>query len=156
MDGNTSSRPDTGFIAIIVLVVVVATWLLLTPLVPSVAAASLHRFHLKSRSFAVWAIQFPIPTMYNFANRYEVRRVPAGLIDPILEENTKRYLNHFPARVLTFFNTRHRHLNEGTDRWVTIESTYRGQTVETRFHAKPKEDAKGFDLIRLPQAEPEP
>jgi hypothetical protein len=156
MDANTSSRHDTGFIAIVALVAVIAIWLLLTPVVPSIASASLNRFHLRSRSFAVWAIQFPIPTMYNFANRFEVRKVPVGPIDPILEENGKRYLNHFPARVLTFFNTRYRHLNEGTDRWVTIESSYRGQTVTTRFHAKPKADAQGFDLIRLPQAEPEP
>jgi len=143
------SRPDLGFLAIIGLLVVVVIWLILTPIVPAVASASMHRFHLRSGSFAAWAIQFPIPTMYNFANRFEVREIPRGLIDPIADETEKRYINHFPARVLTFFNTRYRYLHDGKDRWVTIDTTYRGQTVETRMHASPKENGKGFDLIRL-------
>lgn len=151
--GKGSSRVDFGFVAIVALVGVIVLWLLLTPLVPTIASATLHRFHLRSSSFAVWAVQFPIPTMYNFANRFEVRKIPTGIVDPILETSEKRYLNHYPARVATFFNTRYRHLHDGQDCWVTIESTYRGQRVETRFHVQPKEDAKGFDLIRLDDAE---
>jgi len=142
-------KRDPFFLAIISFVIAIVIWLILTPIVPAVASVSMHRFHLRSRSFATWAIQFPIPTMYNFANRYEVREIPQGLIDPIADETEKRYVNHFPARVLTFFNTRYRYLHDGKDRWVTIDTTYRGQTVETRMHASPKENGKGFDLIRL-------
>lgn len=150
-----SRHRDFGFIAIVVLVGVIVAWLILTPLVPSVASATLHRFHLRSGSFVAWAIQFPIPTMYNFANRYEVRKLPPGLVDPILEKSEKRYLNHFPSRVATFFNTRQRHLHDGQDRWITIESAYRGQLVETRFHAQPKEGGSGFDFVRLDDVEPD-
>ena len=144
-----SPEPDPFFSAIVGLIVAIVIWLILTPIVPQVAAASMHRFHLRSRSFAVWAIQFPIPTMYNFANRFEVREIPLGLIDPIADETEKRYINHFPSRVLTFFNTRQRYLGDGKDRWVTIDTTYRGQTIETRMHASPKEGGQGFDLLRL-------
>ena len=148
-----SRRFDFGFIAIIALVGVIVLWLLLTPLVPAVASATLHRFHLRSSSFSVWAIQFPIPTMYNFANRFEVREIPLGIVDPILEESERRYLNHYPSRVVTFFNTRYRHLHDRQDRWITIESAYRGQRLETRLHAHLREDGEGFDLIRLDDGE---
>lgn len=143
---------DYGFIAIVALSIVIAIWLLLMPWVPAIASSTMNRFHLRGDSFAWWAIQAPIPSMYNFANRFEVREFPAGLVDPILDTTEKRYINHFPTRVLTFANTRYRFLAEGKDRWVTIDSTYRGQTVETQFHAKKLEDA-GFELVRLPSQE---
>lgn len=143
---------DYGFIAIVVMVLVVAVWLLLMPFVPAIASATLHRFHLRSESFLWWAIQQPIPSMYNFANRFEVREFPPGLVDPILDSPEKRFINHFPTRVLTFANTRYRLLHKGQDRWITIDSTYRGQTLETRFHAKALE-GDGFELVRLPSQE---
>ncbi len=147
--GPGSGRPDWGFAMIVALIAVVTIWLLLTPLVSSVALASMHRFHLRSRSFAVWAVQFPIPTMYNFANRYEVREVPWGLIDPIADQSKWRYLNHFPARVVTFVDTRYRYLHAGTDRWFAIDTSYRGQRIETRMHAEPLTNGTGFALRRL-------
>jgi len=148
-DPRDLARPrDYGFIVIVALVVVMTTWLLLMPLVPAIASATLRRFHLRTGSFLTWAIQQPIPSMYNFANRYEVREFPPGLVDPIIDTAEKRYINHFPSRVLTFANTRYVHLAAGEDRWVTIESSYRGQAIETRFHAKAKA-AGGFELVRL-------
>ena len=152
-DPRDLARPrDYGFIVIVALVVVMTTWLLLMPLVPAIASATLRRFHLRTGSFLTWAIQQPIPSMYNFANRYEVREFPPGLVDPIIDTAEKRYINHFPPRILTFANTRYQYLIEGEDRWVTIDSTYRGQTVETRFHAKAL-DGGGFELVRLPSLE---
>lgn len=139
---------DLGFKAIVALAIVVAIWLLLMPWVPAIASSTMHRFHLRSGSFTWWAIQQPIPSMYNFANRYEVRELPPGLLDPILETSDKRYINHFPARTLTFANTRFRYLHEGQDRWMTIDSSYRGQTLESRYLAQHRESG-GFDLILL-------
>ena len=144
-----TDHPDIGFIAIVVLVAAVATWLIMTPLSHAVASASMHRFHLRSRSFAAWAVQFPIPTMYNFANRYEVREIPWGLMDPLADQSERRYLNHFPARVVTFVDTRYRYLHPGTDRWFAIDTSYRGQRIETRMHAEPLTPGKGFVLRRL-------
>lgn len=144
---------DVGFRSIVALVAIVVIWLLLTPLVPSIARASMQRFHLRGESFWVWAVQFPIPTMYNFANRYQISELPPDLVDPVLIESDKRYINHFPTRVVTFFNTRYRYLNAGTDRWLTIETTYRGQRIESQFHVKAKEGDQGFDLLRLADTE---
>ncbi len=146
-------RLDAGFIAITGLVALISIWLLLTPCVPSIASATMRRFHLSSSSFLAWAIQFPIPAMYNFANQYEVRQLPPGLVDPILEESEKRHLNHFPARVLTFADNRYFLLHDGKDRWVTIETSYRGQQIETAMHARPTENGQGFELVRLGERE---
>ncbi|TWU59408.1 hypothetical protein Poly51_21960 [Rubripirellula tenax] len=160
MNETTTLRRDYGFLAIAALVIVNAIWLLLMPWVPAIAESTLRRFHLASSSFGVWAVQFPIPSMYNFANRTRVDALPPGLIDPILANplstNTdqrdapeRRYINHFPIRVLTFADTRWRNLHDGKDRWYELESTYRGQRIETRLHAKPDADvAGGFVLVR--------
>ncbi len=150
----SSPRRDYAFIAIVALVLLNAAWLLLMPVVPAIASTTLHRFHLRSRSFPLWAIQQPIPAMYNFGNRFEVRKVPPdfispGFLEPIIDTNRKRYINHFPTRIFTFANTRYRYLADGQDRWLIIDSTYRGQSIETTIHAKPREDG-GYDMIFLP------
>lgn len=155
-------KRDYGFIAIVGLVVINAVWLLLMPWVPAVASTTLNRFHLRSGSFVAWAIQFPVPSMYNFANRFQVSTMPPGslarMVDPILIEPLDgsspaiatefRYINHFPTRVLTFADMRYRSLNGGNECWLTIDSTYRGQRLESVFHAKSNPDG-GFDFIRL-------
>ena len=144
-------KRDPFFAVILFGVGAVVVWLLLTPFVPGVARATMKRFHLRGDSFVMWSAQAPIPAMYNFANRFEVREVPDDIMGmmPILDlepkESEKRYINHFPARLLTFANTRYELLHPGEDRWVTIETTYRGQRFETKIHAKPVDG--GFEWI---------
>lgn len=141
------SNRDYGFIAIVTFVVAVAIWLLLMPLVPAIASATLHRFHLRNNSFVSWAIQFPIPAMYNFANRYQVRdRLEDSQAD--FDRASVRMVNHFPSRIFTFADGRYMYLRHGEDRWLTIESSYRGQSLRSHFHAEPRGDG-GFDLHRL-------
>ena len=135
-------------LVIVTLVVTIAIWLLLMPVVPAIASATLHRFHLRTHSFAVWAMQFPIPAMYNFANRYEVQADQASLETHSGTPFQGRMVNHFPTRIFTFADGRYLHLRHGEDRWLTIESSYRGQTLRTRFYAKPV-DEHGFELRRL-------
>lgn len=157
-------KRDYGFLAIMTLVAINAVWLLLMPWVPTIASATLHRFHLRSSSFGAWAIQFPIPSMYNFANHFEVSKFPPGMVDPILADplesgpadplTRSRYINHFPFRIITFANTRYRFLHDGRDRWVTLESTYRGQSIETQIHCQADGNG-GFQVIPLDAPENE-
>ncbi|MCP4890083.1 MAG: hypothetical protein GY904_26200 [Planctomycetaceae bacterium] len=144
-----SEERDYGMLVIVMLIVTIAIWLLLMPVVPAIASATLHRFHLRTPSFAAWAMQFPIPAMYNFANRYKVEADQVSLgSSPETVPLDGRMVNHFPARIFTFADGRYLHLRHGEDRWLTIESSYRGQGLRTRFHAEPAEDF-GFDLHRL-------
>ncbi|KAA5544488.1 hypothetical protein FYK55_09160 [Roseiconus nitratireducens] len=143
---NSQAR-DPLFPVLLLAIGAVTAWLLLTPWVPAVAQATMKRFHLRSRSFAAWALQAPIPAMYNFANQYEVRELPEDLIVSFLEpESNRRYINHFPLRVLTFADGRYRHLRPGKDRWVTVWTRYRGQQIKTVIHAKPV-GGGGFEWI---------
>tara|TARA_R110002049_G_scaffold2750_9_gene22373 strand:- start:43752 stop:44213 length:462 start_codon:yes stop_codon:yes gene_type:complete len=133
---SPTQKTDLGFIAIMILVGVVVVWLLLTPLVPSVSLATMRRFHLGSESFTKWAMQFPIPAMYNFANQYEMRSLPPDLVDSILDPDKDGYLNHFSARVVTFADGRYHNLREGKDRWFVLRSDYRGRSLESHWHLK--------------------
>lgn len=149
---NESAEPkrDHVFSVIVVLVVMVVLWLLLTPIVPAIARSTMNRFHLQGESFVWFAVQQPIPAMYNFANEYEVRDFPEGFVESFLDTSQRRYINHFPARVMTFANTRYTLQVDGTDRWVTLWSTYRGQSIESRFHIKPIGENR-FELVRETQ-----
>ncbi len=135
-------------LVIVMLIVTIAIWLLLMPIVPAIASATLHRFHLRTSSFTVWAMQFPIPAMYNFANRYKVQADQVSSTPSDTVPLDGRMVNHFPARIFTFADGRYLHLRHGEDRWLTIESSYRGQSLRTHFHAEPTEEY-GFELHRL-------
>ncbi|QEF96660.1 hypothetical protein Mal15_06880 [Stieleria maiorica] len=148
MDSNEPhSRRDPLFVLILLGVGVVSVWLLLMPFSPAIARATMKRFHLSTDSFAWWAVQAPVPAMYNFGNRYEIRDLPEGLITPVIDASRPRYINHFPTRVLTFANGRYSLLHPGQDRWVTLWSSYRGQTLITKIHAKPIGEGR-FKWIR--------
>lgn len=148
MDAQTHKRSrDPLFGVIVAGMVCVAVWMLLMPFYPAIARMSLRRFHLSTESFAVWAAQAPIPSMYNFGNQYEIRDLPEGLITPVLDSTRPRYINHYPTRILTFANGRYALLRKGQDRWTTFWSSYRGQRLETKVHAKPVGEGR-FEWVR--------
>jgi hypothetical protein len=139
---------DWGFRAIVVLVALIAVWLLWMPWSVEITRITMRRFQLQTNSFLMWAVQFPIPAMYNFANEAEIDPYPPGLVDPIFAESETRYLNHFPVRCITFGDGRYHYLQEGRDRWITVETRYRGRRLESRFHAHVNPDGR-VELIRL-------
>ncbi|MGI9474824.1 MAG: hypothetical protein ACR2NZ_25055 [Rubripirellula sp.] len=149
--GETAQR-DYGFIAIVALAGLVAIWLLLMPWVPSVASHVLKRFQLQTPSFIGWAMQFPIPSMYNCANECKVQSLPPGLADPVIDDGW-RHVNHFPARIITFADGRYHHLLPREDRWFRLKSSYRGQTLESTIHLEPIGKRGRFRLIRLSSKE---
>ena len=136
-------RRDYGFLGIVTLVAVVAVWLLLLPVVPAIQIATMKRFHLATGSFAGWAIQQPIPSMYNFANRLEAHLPPR---EPP-EAPLWNYTNHFPPRLFTCGYERRNVLRLNKELWLTAESSYRGQQVSTTFNLVPQ--AGGFQVRRV-------
>ena len=142
-------RPrDLTFRIIIGLVVVVTLWILATPFVPAVGMVSMKRFHLRTDSFTGWAALQIVPSMYNFGNTVEIFDRPASQRNPVFVSERPRYMNHFPARRLTFADGRYHVLSPGQDRWLTINSTYRGQALKTQWHVAPI-GAGAFELKRL-------
>ena len=147
-DHERTKRPrDPFFVLIVSTVAIISIWLLLMPLSPAITRVTLKRFHLSSDSFSQWSIQAPIPAMYNFCNRYEVHYLPKKFIVPAYNSRKPRYLNHFPAYVLTSAIGRHAFLRRNKDCWLTIWSSYRGQHLETTIHAKQIADGH-FQWVR--------
>lgn len=135
---------DREYRLITLLVVVVALWLLAMPFSRFVQQTTLNRFHLQTRSFLVWAIQAPVPAMYNFHNRYRVEPRPQDSTSP--GEPLTGTVNHFPVRLYTFGETRRFMIRDRTRHMLTVESRYRGHSLTTRWVAVPNA-AGGLDLI---------
>lgn len=161
-------KDDPIYAAIVAMVMFVVLWLLMTPLVPRVAMETMRRFHLRSSNYAVWAAQFPIPAMYNFANRVRFANLdlsenqkdpssPAGNTPasntlanstPASTEPTMspwRYVNHFPTRVITFADGRYRYMRKRQRHRFELESRYRGQTLRSVYELGNGDD-RGFKL----------
>ncbi|QDT11117.1 hypothetical protein [Planctomycetes bacterium K23_9] len=138
--------PDVGFVAIVFLVIAISTWLLLMPAVPAIAQTTINRFHFRTASFSQWAIQQPIPAMYNLANRFQVTQRSADGSDQVLASGM---VNHFPARKITFANGRYRNLKTRCACDLQVTSSYRGLQQRTQFHIEPQSDG-GFVMSRSP------
>jgi hypothetical protein len=138
-----AKRFDLGYSLILGLVALVTCWLLALPFSTFVQRTSLNRFHFQTRSFASWAIQQPIPAMYNFYNRYEADQVSRGNSVIPASQGT---LNHFPLRIVTFGDNRAFILWPESPRTIDIHTSYRGQSLHTRWKASPTTDG-GFRIV---------
>lgn len=138
-------KHDFGFYAILLLILIVACWLLSLPFCRFIQRASLNRFHLQTRSFTLWAIQQPIPAMYNFHNRYEIRPSPWRKDSPGQSYSERGTVNHFPLRLFTFGDNRAIFLSSPEPRQIDIWSSYRGEELHTRWTATPS-SPNGFEL----------
>lgn len=145
---------DALTLSMITLVVGVSVWILAMPVCRPIQSATLGRFHLCTPTYMAWAAQQPIPSMYNFENRYwlfagsapedgsEVARRIAE--DQWLES---RVVNHFPGRLLTFGDGRYRLLGKGESCHLVLRSCYRGNQLATVWSASASPRG-GFDLSR--------
>jgi hypothetical protein len=141
---------DGFYYVILSMVAAIALWLVSMPFCKFVQRTTINRFHLQTESFAVWAIQQPIPAMYNLYNRYEVRPSPwKPEPDASEPDNTGHSgtVNHFPLRMFTFGDNRKVFLPPEEIREIDIWSSYRGETLHTRWVATPSQDG-GFDLMQ--------
>jgi hypothetical protein len=127
------------------LLVALAAWLALLPLVPAIQRTTLRRFQMQTPRFWQWAVQQPIPAMYNAENRFRIqtKRTAAEHVS----NRPMRHLNHFPFRVFTFGDGRFDYLRHASPVSLHIESAYRGHRVATTWEAIPR--AEGGHVIRL-------
>ena len=140
----SNGRPDWTYRSIIVLIAAVAVWLLSMPFCPFIQRTALRRFHLQTDSFAAWAMQAPVPAMYNFHNRYRIESQPWDAT--FFERPVTGSINHFPVRLYTFAETRPLLLPQTNRRMLTVQSRYRGQTLTTRWTVTELRDG-GYELV---------
>lgn len=118
-------------------VLLIAGWLVSLPLSPFTQKTTAERFHLRTGSFAGWALQQPVPPMYNLENRYWFARRPLSaeeLTDSPPADVESMVVNHYPVRVATFADTRLRLFGTAPEGWLYVRSVYQQMELTSGFH----------------------
>ena len=141
---------DVASKILLTVIVGVSIWIAALPLSSTVQETYLRRFHLSSPNFAVWAIQQPVPAMYNFENRVWASQMPADFVelydsmhpDPTHGQSTNAAeqdkgietdpVNHFPTRAFTFGHTRS-FLKQYPLSYFYLRSRYRDLEIRSGF-----------------------
>jgi hypothetical protein len=139
---------DAPALAIVLLILIYTIFILMLPLSQTVQRAAESRFHLAGWSFASWIAFQPVPSMYNFENRWEVvfdTTTPGR--NPSCPDRMSGFINHhvynrllLPGGRLWFENCA-----PATVRFI---SKYRGTTVETTYTVRHGPGAHGLIVSR--------
>lgn len=146
-------KRDFHSLVLLAIIGVIAVWLIVLPLSPTVQHATINRFHLTTGSFAVWSLQQPIPPMYNLENQYwySPRKLTRGeLTDPPPPGVKTGYVNHFPARMITCASGRLMMLDNQRDCWFYLKSGYQASERITTYRL---DSARGSNALRLRRVE---
>jgi hypothetical protein len=129
------SDRDRGSALFLVIILLVAVWLMGMLFTTAIPRATMNRFHLRTESFLAWSIQQLIPSMYNLENEFAF--VPDGPVpDSVLSFSRTANLNHFPLRVVTFFDYRYGLFHAGNGGSLRVTSRYREQSLTTRWQVR--------------------
>jgi hypothetical protein len=115
---------------------------------PRVAAFAMRRFQLADDDFLFWAVFAPAPFMYNFDNRVTVSQRPLSRAE-LVDAGPAQWLvlNHYPARVLTYFDLRRRAFARPSTSYVYLESRYREQRVVTGYRVSYPTEGSGASAV---------
>ncbi len=125
-------------------------WLIALPFCRFEQRALLERFHLQTESFAAWCLQQPIPAMYNAYHRFEGQETSADAASAGNRVILQGTVNHFPVRLLTFGDNRPLFLANDPPRVLEAWSSYRGQSIHTRWTSAPGPDGFKVSVEVLP------
>ncbi len=161
---------DLTSATLLALLTLAAFWIMLLPFNQTVQKTFLARFHLDSASFSIWAMQQPIPSMYNFENRVWISskpitqsdlhqtisnhknsipqiETPATLLTDLKNTETEQ-INHFPTRAFTFGKTRWILKQQAETRYYYLSSRYRNIEHRSAYRLSPISDRQ-FEVTRL-------
>ncbi len=128
-----------GALALYLLCTVVSVYLLLLAVLPALQRTLMRNFHLRTPSYLLWALQQPVPNMYNFKNEL--------MLEIPMQET--RYVNHYPIQLVTNPWNRHIYFWNYGHTVLRVRSTYRGVRVVTRYRlsAQPKPAVIGLEIV---------
>jgi hypothetical protein len=118
--------------------VLCALWQLALPFVPWVQRCLAEKYHLRTPNFALWALQQPVPCMYNMANEVVTCSYPvnASVFDDLGALRTGSvWMNHYPVRRFTWAIERDFAFPKG-ESYMVARSRYRGLDYRTVWHLK--------------------
>jgi hypothetical protein len=155
---------DASSAVLLTAIIGVAIWIVALPLSSSVQETYLKRFHLTTPSFVTWAIQQPVPAMYNLENRFWFRRtrltqdeldlLATGEPDCVGADQSEDAepiqtdaINHFPTRTFTFAYSR-LFLKRDTSGYFYLRSRYRDREIRSLYQVVPLTESE-FAVKRL-------
>ena len=141
MVSNSSSKQQPTIVAF-------SSFIVLMPLSETVRVAALERFELARWPLAAWMLFQPLPSMYNFENRWDVSTARPGPCP----ERIAGFINHHVYNRIALFNWRAHFRQCQLPAWVRFRSTYAGTTVETSYRVDGGPDGRG--LIVTPMRGP--
>ncbi len=131
------------------MLLMISCWLVGMTFTRSIPRATMERFHLQTPSFAFWSAQQLIPSMYNLENEFEFESdVPAA--ESLTGYTKVRYLNHFPLRVVTYFDYRYGLFHAGNGGNLVVTSRYRDQSLTTRWRIRRIGNELHLELVNSP------
>jgi len=137
-----AEKPDRAALFLLSAMLFFSCFILLLPLSATVRRAGLQRFQLARWPLAAWIAFQPLPSMYNFENRWEVIRPPGGPCS----EQVGGFVNHHVYNRIALFNGRIRFVQCPLPAWVHFRSTYMGTTVETTYRLDSGPDQHGLTV----------
>ena len=128
-----------GALSLYLLCALVSVYLVLLSVSPPIQRTLMRNFHLRTSSYAAWAVQQVVPNMYSFKNEL--------LLEIPMQE--KRYVNHYPIQLVTNLWNRNIYFWNYGHTVLRVRSTYRGVRVVTRYRlvADPKDLRIDMEII---------
>ncbi len=135
-------RADRLALALVAAVVVFSCCILALPFSERARIAALERFQLRGWPLTAWMLFQPVPSMYNFENRWEVVTPGPGPCP----ERSAGFVNHHAYNRIALFNYRLGLHQCQLPAHVYLRSTYRGTTVETSYRVSRDAGGHGLDV----------
>ncbi len=133
-------RPDRLALSLVSAVAAFSCCIALLPLSQTARVAALERFQLRGWPLAAWMLFQPLPSMYNFENRWEVTAPGPGPCPA----RSAGFVNHHAYNRLALFNYRLGLRQCQLPARVRLRSTYRGTVVETSYRVSADPDGRGL------------
>lgn len=117
------------------------------PFSVSARVAAMQRFHLAGWSYVAWALFQPVPSMYNFDNRWDVTFTPPtrSIADEtVCQVLFHGYINHHIFNRVLLRRAEMEHC--GFPARVRFRSDYRGTQVETGYSLEARPGGHGFSV----------
>ena len=144
-------QPDTVAVCLVAAILFFSLFLLVLPVSRTVQIAALRRFQLADWPFAAWAAFQPLPSMYNFENRWDVTfsPKPGAATDEACGQVFHGFINHHIFNRILLMRAQLERC--GLPAQVRFRATYRNTTVESRYQLTAGPGLHG--LIVTPQTE---